>query len=144
MLQNTVKRKITEINANIRTLEAQLKELDNEARLLYNANLIKAEYCLKEVFVDENDSVRLIGELVNEPAKKEFMALFGHISGSWDKQLRSVGYYRVGGVLLHGGGGWIILKDQQVCTDEEWDRIKSGDVPKKFRSTNIDYWNKGE
>ena len=42
-------------------------------------------------------------------------------------------YYRTGeNILVQGGGGYRILKTPKICSDENWNRISKGDIPKEF------------
>ena len=43
-------------------------------------------------------------------------------------------YYRTDeNILTRAGGGYRVLKDPKLCSDEEWERICSGDIPEKFK-----------
>jgi len=49
------------------------------------------------------------------------------------KEWRGMLYYRTDeNILTHTGGGVCILKDPKLCSDEEWEQIKSGSIPEKF------------
>ena len=47
-----------------------------------------------------------------------------------DENVWSVTYYRKFGVLLRCGGGYIILKDEVLCSDKEWNELIEGNVDK--------------
>jgi len=70
--------------------------------------------------------------LKNQQEYEDHMKEFGSLSNPPKEQTSSVKYYRVHGILLHEGGGYIVLKDKQPCSDEEWEQIKGGHIPEKF------------
>jgi hypothetical protein len=51
-------------------------------------------------------------------------------------------YYRTEeNILARGGGGWLVLRDPKLCSDEEWAAIAAGNIPKKFiRDDDEDRW----
>lgn len=70
--------------------------------------------------------------LINSDVFNEHLDRFGLIDSPPENNRRSVRYYVRYGVLFRDGGGYLTLKDEQPCSDEEWERIKSGDIPEKF------------
>lgn len=120
-------------------VEVLKRELDDRGR----AKAPKAEYSYSVKVLDKDynweplaavtEVIRIVGTLTNADAKERHMQIYGCISGGWEETRLSVNYYRVNGVLLHSGGGWLILNDQLPCTDEEWEAIKACKFPEKFR-----------
>lgn len=56
-------------------------------------------------------------------------------STDWQEPDRWFGmvYYRTDeGILTHGGGGHLVLKDPKLCSDAEWEEMKAGRIPAKF------------
>jgi len=43
-------------------------------------------------------------------------------------------YWRTdGGILTHSGGGHRVLNDPVLCSDEQWEALKRGEVPVKWQ-----------
>lgn len=139
MLNTTDKKKLTELKNSIDSVKAELRRLETIQREEYIKYSPKAKYVLNCITLLENGRLRIGAKILNLGDKEEFMALFDSINGDWKEQRVSVAYFRVSGVLLHEGGGWVLLNDQQACSDEEWAAIKEGNIPEKFRNSNIDY-----
>jgi hypothetical protein len=76
------------------------------------------------------EMIRITAKLLNIEEKNEHLNIFGCIVGDWKEFRRSVAYYRVYGVLLHDGGGYLLLNDKVPCSDEEWEEIKKGNFGK--------------
>ncbi len=47
-----------------------------------------------------------------------------------DEEVRSVVYYRKFGVLLHCSSGHVLLNDEVLCSDTDWEELLSGNVDK--------------
>ena len=90
-------------------------------------------YELHGILTEKPGTIRLQEVLCNLHEKETHIETFGSITGNWDKSRQSVRYYRKYGILLHGGGGWHLLKDEQPCSDEEWTSILAGNIPEKFK-----------
>ncbi len=41
-------------------------------------------------------------------------------------------YLTLDGIIHHSGGGTVVLKTPQLCSDQEWKQIKAGYIPTKF------------
>ena len=35
-------------------------------------------------------------------------------------------------ILTYDGGGYCVLKEPKLCSDEQWESIKNGIIPDKF------------
>ena len=137
MLDAKDKKRITSMVKIIEDLKASLKVEEALLQEEYYKYEPAPIYRPCKVHLLGDDLLYITTGLANACDKKEFMSLFGSISGSWDKLRKSVKYFRISDVLLHKGGGWLLLKDQQPCSDEEWESIKAGDVPEKFRNNTL-------
>jgi hypothetical protein len=93
----------------------------------------KLGYDWDKELVEGTEWFEFTEKLQNPEDFTNHMNLYGSISQSPNESHHSVKYYRVAGVLLHGGSGWICLKDKQPCSDEEWELLKTGDIPEKFK-----------
>lgn len=140
-----------ELRVEIEQLQELLKEKEDRLRYLQNKVITKPNYGNLEVIVNQvqevrtwneeglaegTETVRLIVYLLNKEDYEEHLRLFGSINGRWDERLNSVLYYRdEDNILTHKGGGYILLKDPKLCSDEEWEAIKKGDIPEKFESS---------
>lgn len=116
-------------------LEKRLLEIKQEMREIQKTVHIEQKYELQEVQVymeGDIECIRITQVLTNENEKDEYLQLFGSVDGGWEKTRHSVDYFRIEGLLLHDHGGWILLKDRQLCSDEEWNQIKNGNIPEKF------------
>lgn len=71
--------------------------------------------------------------LTNEDVFKEHMRYFGSISGPPESGKSSVKYYRKHGLLFHESGGWLVLKDKELCSDEQWEDLKAGRLDEFLR-----------
>ena len=71
--------------------------------------------------------------LTNTEDYDNHMTVYDSIMNRPDEKTHSVKYYRIHGVLLHEGGGYLRLKDKCLCSDTEWAELKSGVIPKKFK-----------
>jgi len=52
-----------------------------------------------------------------------------------DELEKSVGiqyYLTKDGIIHHSGGGTLVLKTPQLCSDAEWEWLKAGNIPVKF------------
>lgn len=79
-----------------------------------------------------SEMIMVTSTLENEDIFEKHMKRYGSISMSPDEGKRSVRYYRKHGLLFYDGGGHCTLTAEQPCSDEEWEQIKQGDIPKKF------------
>lgn len=125
----------------------QAKKLEEEVRqeALKEGENLKArwEYRVK-VFPYDNkkgwyqelpsgiECVEVFGTLLNKQDFEDFLNKYGYVHGMPEDKLHSVTYWRLNGVLLHVGGGYIILQYNVPCSDEEWEAIKQGNIPPKF------------
>lgn len=123
-----------------RKLEEEVSEERQQAR-----KLLKAEYSFEvssRVLKEEDhwdrlpagtEILTLTATLMNDRIFEDFMHHYGSISMYPEKTKRSLKYYRKHGILFHTGGGWSLLTDEQPCSDKNWNDIKNGNIPKKFK-----------
>lgn len=125
----------------IETLKVELEDLKRvhheEGRRLHP----KAEYSYSVKMVTADDTfcaiakitecLRVVGLLENEEEVKKHLATYG-TSNVWDRVKNSVIYYRINGILLHDGGGWLLLQDKVACNDEQWESLKQGNIPEEL------------
>lgn len=126
----------------IKALKAELAKLEREHHDEGYTTQPEARYTY-EVFpgIQEDDHwstdvpvgseyILIHGTLVNDDEKNAHMEVYGSINGQWNEHRRSVKYYRMENILMHDGGGYLILKTPQHCNDEEWDELKKGNFGK--------------
>jgi len=72
--------------------------------------------------------------LLNREERDEYMKMWGHVDGFWDETRASVCYTRTSeGILTSLGGGWVFLKGlPTIVSDEEWEAMKSGNIPSRL------------
>lgn len=125
-----LKREINSLKEEQLDLESQLRALEREVAP-------KPRYGDLQVKCEEHqgrETLYLTTFLLNEHEKATHLDLFGWINGDWAETRRSVGYYRTeDGILTHEGGGWCLLKEPALCSDIEWEAMKSGMIPDKFK-----------
>lgn len=133
-----------ELKVRLEALKEEERDIESKLRAIERGVQPKPQYGNMQANVTLNyknwdgkmlgEVVRLVDHLLNEQEKNDHMALFGSISGDWKASRGSVGYYRNEyGVLDHDGGGWILMRDGIPCSDEEWEEIKQGRIPDKFK-----------
>jgi hypothetical protein len=126
----------------IRALETELKTLKREhhdegyktqpeARYTYSVHpgVQEDEHWSTKVPVG-SEYILIQGKLANEDEKDAHMEIYGSINGDWKERRTSVKYFRMENILMHDGGGFLILKDPQHCNDEEWEELKKGNFGK--------------
>ena len=64
-------------------------------------------------------------ELQNENEFEEYMSKWGSCEG-WDNHKSSVTYYVMNKILLHTGGGHVLVPTPRILTDEEIEKFMSG------------------
>jgi hypothetical protein len=125
--------KIDQLTARITELQRELIDEERDAARL----LPKADHTayVWETSCDA-DGFTLFGTLRDSVANadKEHIARYGHSRvNPPEKTRRSVRYVRNEyGVLMHEGGGWLLLKDGMPVDGADWYNMRRGDVPKKF------------
>ena len=78
-------------------------------------------------------SVLVQKRLKPERAAK-FVEVFGPIVDEQLVQWRGMRYHRTSeNILTHDSGGWCILNDPMLCSDQEWAQIVEGDIPAKYK-----------
>lgn len=129
------------LKSDIQALEAEKADLEKQLRALERDLMPKPIYGNLEVRCEEHqgrETLYLTTYLLNEGAKDVQLNLFGRVDGDWRENRHSVGYYRTeDGILTHEGGGWCLLKEPALCSDIEWEALKAGTVPDKFKK-NMD------
>ena len=99
------------------------------------------EWRIEEQVRQSFDRETLEGLLVSKRLREEVLAgwkkngpatLMGDgEDGKWQRMF----YYRTEeGILYHEGGGYLVLKDVQLCSDEQWAELTAGRIPDKFRN----------
>jgi hypothetical protein len=141
-MDEIVKAKAIELKKEKDELETKVKKIENELKQLAKVVNTTPKYggiIVKMVEGDKwmpecigRECIRITEYLLNEKEKEEHLHLFGSICGGWEQYRSSVVYYRINNILLHEGGGWLLIKDKQLCNDEEWELIKKGEIPEKF------------
>lgn len=137
-----------ELRERLVALEEEKRNIEQELYSLRRTCEPTARYGGLKPFIEKDyrdwngmvfsETVRLVDYLLNDEERETHMKIFGQINGSWEELRRSCTYYRNEyGVLSHTGGGWILLQDGIPCSDEEWEAIKSGDIPEKFKTGNL-------
>jgi hypothetical protein len=132
-----LKVEINSLQAKINELEKQLyteqrihrATLKPEYEYEVHTNVQKQESWMRRVPAG-TEYIIIIRKLTNEHIFNEHMNLFGSITNKPNKEEKSVKYYVKHGVLLHDGGGYIILEDEQPCSPEEWEQLKLGNFGK--------------
>jgi hypothetical protein len=82
-----------------------------------------------EVIVIDPETIKIIRKLANPKVFDEHLDIFGSLNNPPSDQETSVTYYRVNTVLLHKNGGYLILKDDAICSDEDWQSLLNGVIP---------------
>jgi len=112
----------------------EIKKLEQELYIeqTEDAKTLKAKYKRIVIYDKDNKTLRIKSILTNKNIFDAHMYCFGSIYNAPKEEKLSVDYYRINKVLLHKGGGWLSLKDEQPCSDDEWAKIITGDIPEKF------------
>lgn len=86
-----------------------------------------------------NAQTKISGVMVKSRVRPDVLAKWkegGHatLSNDWmDGKWLGMFYYRTEeNILHHMSGGYLILKDVQLCSDEQWESILQGNIPAKF------------
>ena len=129
-----------ELEKRIRQLKREVEEENKEAR-----KLLKPVYSSKvTVAVQKTTSwsteipvgakyVVIQQTLLNKAEFDAHCAYYGSLMSPPNDSVSSVRYFRTEEkILTHDGGGHLLLKDVQTCSDEEWEAVKSGQIPEKF------------
>lgn len=140
-----VKKLIAEKNgheARIKQINMELNKLESECRPKprYGNRKVETDTALCGIFdrvPEGTEYVRITEYLLNENEKNEHIEAFGTVMGSWDASRRSVSYFRINGILLHEGGGYVIMKQYMECSDAEWEQIKQGNIPERLSNTKL-------
>ena len=131
--------KSNELIEEARMLEREVREEQNESR-----KSLKAEYKHSvHVKIEGNSKwsrdldegteyIVIESNLVNKEIFEEHVKFYGSLLNPPKEHKSSVKYYRLHGLLLRAGGGHITLRDKQLCSDEEWESLKKGNIPEKF------------
>ena len=123
---------LTDLQAQARDLKLAIEEAQRAER--------KARQAAYDAYVPEYryyaaaEKGRIVREIVNW-AEFEALDMDGVMyMGTGHKQkVISVQYFLTDeGILTHRGGGYCILNDPKLCTDEEYERICQGDIPERF------------
>jgi len=56
-----------------------------------------------------------------------------------DEAVTSVTYFLYHSVLLHDGGGWLLLKTPSLVSAEQWGKLVSGEIPAELLAPNEPY-----
>jgi hypothetical protein len=83
------------------------------------------EYSKEEVVITRKWMNR---EEVLTKMKEEGFGLFNFP----DEVVTSMSYYLYHGVLQHTGGGWVLLKEPQLVSEKQWERLLNGDIPSEM------------
>lgn len=123
-----------------RELERQVEEENSTVRKLL---IPRYSFKVSSSIVKEDDSrnnlpkgtetLYILATLCNKDIFDSHMKTYGSISMYPEETRSSLKYYRKHGLLFHTDGGWHLLKDEQPCSDKEWEQLKAGNIPKKFK-----------
>jgi hypothetical protein len=81
---------------------------------------------------DSIEGLRIVSKLMNKDIFDAHMQRYGSIFNPPDESKRSVFYHRINGVLLHKCGGWLLLKENAIVSDSDWDKILVCNIPKEL------------
>lgn len=127
-IQKTTEKEIKEIRRTLGDYERTVRPTSR-----YAVSAVRTK------MIDNTEYVVITEELQNLSDKERHSELFGGVWGDWKEARHSVQYYRKGTVLTHTGGGYIMLDDCQICSDDEWLDIKNGKFGKfKRKQVNND------
>jgi hypothetical protein len=134
--------KIEELNQEIKKLRLNL---DNEQR--ENRKTLIPQYTYEVYPHTQKESS--LGWSSKIPVGQEYIVIrryvsnmvifddhleyYGSIMNKPEASVLSVTYYRKHGILLHESGGHLVLNDEQLCSDEEWNDLKNGNLGKFVR-----------
>ena len=147
--QNRVK--MNEIGELVKSLKEQYRELERELNELERASEgPKPRYTVKATIgVQSGESPW--SSLRDAPAGSETIRFlvtpaqgyveacearlnhFGRSTKDRASVKSSVTYYRFHGVLMHCSGGTTIIKTPQLCSDEQWEELKKGNIPEDWK-----------
>lgn len=137
-------RSLEEIKRDIGALQLELETTKKNLRAEALANRVKAVYEYTVKPVDDHPLYKKLGGIViqcklkNQEEIERWQARYeeSHLA---EKTLHSQVYIWLDGMIYVESGGHSILScswyNQELpCTKEEWDSIKSGNIPSKFIS----------
>lgn len=151
ILTDPKKTRAIELRDELKSLEKRVVEIKTEMNRLQREMTVKPRYGNTTVRVLDIDTVRryrlpveteaivINRTLMNEEDKREHLDIFGSVNGDWKETIQSVVYFRLNGILLHEGGGYLILEDKVLCSDEEWESIKSGNIPERLMHKGLSW-----
>lgn len=123
----------------IKELEDQIRQLEREAdeEQSINRKTLIPQYTY-EVYIhkhkkdgwsskigDGQEYINIRRHVSNMVIFDDHMAYYGSIMNKPEASVLSVKYYRKHGLLMHDGGGHLVLKDEELCSDEDWEDIKN-------------------
>lgn len=130
--------KARELIREARELEKEVQDLRMEAaKKIYPKYKLEVQIKITEKsswfssLPEGTECLKYVLTLVNTEDYKKLLEEYGSVNTP-DQTRGSVNYYRISNILFHDGGGHMILKDKQVCTDEEWQELKAGKLLEKF------------
>jgi hypothetical protein len=143
--------KYKELNRQMKEIEEHAKKEDDEARKVQQerwgkiaSNPDNYEWQVKtgEERADWDDRNKVMtGVIVSRRVKQDILKEYnkcGYPTFSNDMQTEDKWfgcfYYRTAeNILTHYGGGYLVLNDPMLCSDEEWAQILSNNIPLKYR-----------
>lgn len=131
--------KINELIEEMQRLEKELDEEQREASKMLEpqyhreAHVKISEGGRHNKIPEGEEYIFFVSNLLNKSDYENHLKIYGSLSGGTpDETTSSVAYYRKHGILFHDGGGWLILEDEQPCSDAEWESLKTGDILDTF------------
>jgi hypothetical protein len=127
-----------EIRELIKKHEEAIRELNKELRE-FRQPIPVYTYRVAELPINSWNKIPgalcIVGTLENKADFDLFLNSIGFMYDAPKESVRSAKYFRTEeNVLTHEGGGYLLLKDCCLCTDEEWEGIKKGNF-EKFMNT---------
>ena len=131
----------------ITAAEYQAKKLEEKQRLdawrtmIANPESHEWSVVLKEFvpFMAPEGTSPIPCVIVQKRLKPEVIAQFSAVYGSHpvDEQMtrwHGMRYHRTAeNILHHDSGGWCVLNDPMLCSDDEWNQIVAGNIPDKYK-----------
>jgi len=153
MKEHPLKKEIQKVDEEIKklkekkdALEGILRDKEAEAR-----KKLKADYEYSAVAGRSDDlpsyyhvpkgleTLKILRHLVNGDAFEKHLHYYGVLSdppvrnnGTFVAKETSPYYFRIDDHLYHVGGGHLILKDFIKVSDEEWECLKKGKIPRRL------------
>lgn len=125
-----------EIVKEYRDLGRELERLAQEARdtiePVYDWQVTVSEVSERDVrranggLKIGQEIVTINRHLTNMADYDAILDTYGTLSNRPEEHVYSMGYYRIGTILLHTWGGYRLLKEGTEVTDENWELLKSG------------------